>query len=477
MDINNIIIIGYIINFMLIVAMIFFERRDPVVSMAWVLCFATLPVIGLILFLIFGYGLKAHTKKRYTQKQELNNNILNTFLKPDDETIFPSKEMRIHSNVYSYLRRAAHSICTYDNNVQIITNGEEKFKELLEDIENAKDSINMLYFIIHNDKIGKKVLAALTKKAKEGVEVRLLYDGFGSMFTPHRSFRELNKCPCGHVAEFFPVRLFSFSKLNHRNHRKIAVIDGKIAYLGGMNIGDEYLSHKKLVWRDTHMRITGSAVNDIQKYFALDWEFSTDERLTNRLSKFFPHQTPEAGASTPVQIVASGPDSKAEEIKCGMIKMISNAKHYAYIQTPYFVPDQAFLTAVTTAAEAGVDVRVMIPGTPDKLYVYYTTLSYMGELLNAGVKVFLYPGFIHSKSIAVDDEISTIGTTNIDIRSFQLHFELNAFMYDEKVCRNCRKIFLADENKCSEMTLDSYNKRGLRTIMCEGFFRLFSPIM
>lgn len=477
MNLSDVIIIGYIVNFILIIAMIFFERRDPVVSMAWVFCFVTLPVIGTVIFLIFGHGLKAHTRKKYIQKQELNNNILNTFLKPEDRQKLPIKEIRAHSNVFSYLRHAAGSVCTYDNSIQIITDGEEKFKDLLQDIDNAKDSINMQYFIIHSDKIGKKVLSALIKKANEGVEVRLLYDAFGSFLTPHRYFRELNKCPNAHAAAFFPVRIFSFSKLNHRNHRKTVVIDGKIAYIGGMNIGDEYLSRKKLVWRDTHMRITGGAVNDIQKYFALDWEFSTNERLVNRLSKFFPYQPQITPSGSAVQIAASGPDSKAEEIKCAMIRMISNARHYAYIQTPYFVPDQAFLTAVTSAAESGVDVRVMIPGTPDKPYVYYTTLSYVGELLDAGVKVFLYPGFIHSKSIAVDDEISTIGTTNIDIRSFQLHFELNAFMYDEKVCRECRDIFLKDEGKCREMTKDLYEKRGLKTVMLEGFFRLFSPVM
>ena len=465
----------YILSFLIMIAIIFFERRDPVVSMAWALCFAFIPFVGLFLFLIFGWGLKTHTKKKYIQKQELNNSILNTIIKDSDKPL--TQEMRTHINVYSYLLKAGHSPCTYDNNIQIITDGEEKFAELLEDIENAKESINMLYFIFHNDEIGKKVLNALTKKAQEGVEVRLLYDGFGSILTPRRSFNKLRACPSAHVAEFFPVRLFSFSKLNHRNHRKIAVIDGKTAYLGGMNIGDEYMSRKKLVWRDTHMRITGSAANEIQKYFALDWEFSTDERLTNRMAKFFPAPDAPQEGGVPTQIVASGPDSKADEIEFGMIKMLNNAKGYAYIQTPYFIPEKAFLSAVTTAAQSGVDVRVMLPGTPDKRYVYYSTMSYVGELLEAGVRVFLYPGFIHSKSIAVDDEISTIGTTNIDMRSFQLHFELNAFMYGRKTCETCKNIFLEDEKNCTEMTPERYKKRGIKNIILEGFFRLFSPIM
>ena len=225
------------------------------------------------------------------------------------------------------------------------------------------------------------------------------------------------------------------------------------------------------------MRITGSAVAEIQKYFALDWEFSTNERLTNRMSTFFPSVHSQTEDGVPMQIVASGPDSKADEIEFGMIKMLGNAKRYAYIQTPYFVPEKAFMMAVTTAAQSGTDVRVMIPGTPDKPYVYYSTMSYVGELLEAGVKVYLYPGFIHSKSIVVDDEICTIGTTNIDMRSFQLHFELNAFMYGDKICGMCRDIFADDSKKCTELTLEHYKNRGLKNIMLEGFFRLFSPIM
>lgn len=475
MSFADIAVICYILCFLITAAIIFFERRDPVVSMAWALCLAFVPFLGLALFLVFGVGLKAHTKKTYTQKQELNNNILNTLLSGQNGEV--NAETEKHINVYNYLSRAAHSPYTCDNEVSIITDAEAKFEHLLEDIENAKESINMLYFIIHNDDIGSKILSALEKKASEGVEVRLLYDGFGSILTPRRAFDRLRSCPAARVAEFFPVRLFSFSKLNHRNHRKIAVIDGRIAYLGGMNIGDEYMSRKKLVWRDTHMRITGSAVGDIQKIFALDWEFSTNERLLNRMSVFFPTPKKKEDNGVHMQIVAAGPDSKAEEVKCGMIKMISNAERYVYIQTPYFVPDAAFLSAVTTAAESGVDVRVMIPGTPDKPYVYYSTLSYMGELLEAGARVFLYPGFIHAKSIAVDDEISTIGTTNIDMRSFQLHFELNAFMYDKKTCESCREIFFADEKKCTELTEENYKKRGIRNIMREGFFRLFSPIL
>ena len=475
MTLSHVMLIGYCVNIVLALAVIFFERRDPVVSMTWVFCLVTLPVLGLIIFMIFGLGLKRHTRKQYHQKQLQGNNIIK-ILHAARKSMDPPEGA---CDLERYLTNVAGSYCTENNSVEIITDAEKKYEMLLRDIENATDSINILYFIIRSDAIGRKLMDALTKKANEGVEVRFMYDGMGSFLTRRKLFLPLKKSAAGQVAEFFPVRLLPVSKINHRNHRKIAVIDGKIAYLGGMNIGLEYAGKGKkgLPWRDTHMRITGEAVADIQKFFALDWEFSTHERLTNRLSKFFPMETAKACGNTKMQIVGSGPDSPEEEIKCGMIKMCNDARNYIYLQTPYFVPDQAFLTSLVMAAESGVDVRVMLPGIPDKPYVYYTSMSYVGELLSAGIKVYLYPGFIHAKTLAVDDSIATIGTTNIDIRSFQLHFELNAFIYDKEKVSECRKIFFADQEKSRQMTLAEYEKRGLGNIMKEGIFRLFSPIM
>ncbi len=323
--------------------------------------------------------------------------------------------------------------------------------------------------------MGNRLIDLLAKKAGEGVKVRLMYDGLGSILTPRRLFNRLREVEGSEVQEFFPVRIFSLSKINHRNHRKIVVIDGNIAYLGGMNVGDEYMNKSKrsLVWRDTHMRIEGEAAEYVMRCFAMDWEFSTGQEL--EVAQYESDGAVEN--AVPMQIVPSGPDSKEEEIKCGMIKMINCARKYVYIQTPYFVPDQAFLTAVTMAAHSGVDVRIMIPETPDKKYVYHTTMSYAGELLEAGVKVYLYPGFIHSKTIVSDDEVSTIGSANTDIRSFELLFELNAFMYGEYQATRCRSIFLKDQSVCTLLTNEMYENRGIMNIIKEGFFRLFSPIM
>ncbi len=466
----------FILNFLVLIILVCFERRDPVVSLAWVLGFTALPVVGFVIFLIFGRGLKKKTKDKYVQKWNMNIDLTEK-LKRDEELRALSEHTLggEYGDIMLYLLNTNNSIYTDDNSVQIFTDATDKYITLLSDIRNAKKSINMLYFIIRDDDISKKVINALAKKAEEGVEVRVLYDDFGSLLTSKHIFKPLISAG-GRVYSFFPLKS-SYTKINHRNHRKIVVIDNEIGYTGGMNIGDEYMGKKKpSPWRDTHIRLSGGSVTYLQKIFSLDWLFATGENMSENLHKFFTPPLKKYG-DTGVQIVASGPDSDAEEIKCGMIKMISHAKERIYIQTPYFVPDSAFLTAITIAAQSGVDVYVMIPGIPDKKYVYYSTYSFLGELLEAGAKVYKYPGFLHAKTLVVDDRIATIGTSNLDIRSFQLHFEVNAFIYGEETAQAAGRAFRKDMQICHRITDEEYKKRGVWQQMKEGFFRLFSPIM
>lgn len=474
MSFQNITILGYIINFLLITVVVCFQRRDPVVSMAWVLAFILFPVGGLVIFLIFGTGLKLGVKKKYLQKLNQETEFLQRISK---NTVFGHKIFEMpYSGIAQYLHNGAKSDFTGDNTVNIFTDATDMYESLIHDIRNAKSTINMMYFIYRSDVIGTKIMNELIKKADEGVEIRFLYDDFGCFLSDKKLFEKLKKAG-GKVVPFFPVKLGIYSKLNHRNHRKITVIDGSIAYLGGMNIGDEYMSKKNpSPWRDTHIKFLGSAVPHLQKYFALDWEFSTDEQLDREYKKFFLSDTADIGHCG-MQIVSSGPESPNDEIEFALIKALNTAKKYAYIQTPYFAPDQAFLTAVKITAQSGADVRIMLPGIPDKRYVYYVTTSYIGELLSAGVRVFIYDGFLHAKTMVIDDAVSTIGTTNIDIRSFQLHFETNAFIYSIDTAKECRQIFENDMQKCHEISIEEYNKRGLSQIMKEGLFRLFSPIM
>lgn len=467
----------FVLNFLILVALVCFERRDPVVSLAWVLGFALLPVVGVVIFLIFGMGLKKQTKKKYAEKWRMNLDLTEKMHRDAELKFLTEKKTNEKlDDIVLYLLNTNNSIYTANNAVQIYNDAQEHYMDLLADIRNAKKSINMLYFIIRDDDISRKVLSALTKKAEEGVEVRFLYDDFGSIKTPKHIFKPLIKAG-GKVCAFFPVKLSSYSKINHRNHRKIVVIDNEIGYMGGMNIGDEYMGKKKpSPWRDTHMKIKGEAVIYLQKTFMLDWLFSTGEDLSIDLQKYFTRPEGRVG-EVGMQIVASGPDTNDEPIRGGMIKMLTNARKTAYLQTPYFVPDKPFLAAISLAAKSGVDVRIMIPGIPDKSYVYYTTYSFIGELLDAGVRVYTYPGFLHSKTMSQDADMVTIGTSNMDIRSFQLHFEINAFIYDTKTVSDYNKRFISDLSKCKEITKEDYEKRGVWQQMKEGFFRLFSPIM
>lgn len=460
---------AYALNIILIIVVVFFKRKDPAVAMAWLLCFIFMPILGPIIYIIFGWGLRERTKKKYIEKTKASFAFSTNKKsgKIDEEYRF----------LTDYFENTSKSILTENNEIKTYVSARDKYDDLLEDIKNAKETINLLYFIIHNDEIGKEILTLLSKKASEGVKVRFLYDGFGSFLTPNKAFRELKKSKNAKVAAFLPLNIFSYSLINHRNHRKIAIIDGEIAYLGGMNIGDEYMGLKKITpWRDTHIKIIGEAVAEVQRIFCLDWEFTTGENIKENSKVFFKEHI-KTNSLTPMQIVASGPDSACDEVKSGFIKILYNAKSYVYIETPYFVPDQAFLDAIKTAAETGVDVRLIIPKIPDKKYVYYTTLSFIDELLNSGVKVYLYPGFIHSKTIVSDDKIVSIGTTNIDIRSFTLHFEVNAFIYSDSEAKYNKEIFICDMEKGIEITKLSQENRSVFQIMKEGFFRLFAPIM
>ncbi len=282
----------------------------------------------------------------------------------------------------------------------------------------------------------------------------------------------------GEVASFFPSKIPLINlRINYRNHRKLAIIDGKYGFIGGFNIGNEYigLSKKFGYWRDTHLRIKGSSVHMMQTRFFLDWRHASKEK-TLYDEKYYP--TIETNGKTGIQIVSSGPDSEQEQIKIGYLKMINSARESIYIQTPYFVPDQSILEALKIASLSGVDVKIMIPNKPDHMFVYWATYSYIGELLGSGVKAYTYEnGFIHAKTIVVDGKISSVGTANIDVRSFKLNFEVNAFIYDTKTSTELKKIFEDDLKISSEITIEKYKRRSKLIVVKESISRLLSPVL
>ncbi len=477
MSLADIVVLIYILNFITMIILVCFERRDPVVSLAWLFGFTAVPVLGYVVFLVFGTGMKRKVARKYAEKWRINMDLSEKMSIEDEKKKLKEYKFLPYSDIMSYLINADNSVLTDGNDVKIYTSAKDKFSYLFEDIRNAKDSIHLLYFIIRNDEIGNELVTLLGQKAREGVIVRLLYDDIGSFRTGREMFDDLIKAG-GKVTPFFPLKFFgAYSKLNHRNHRKIVVIDGKIGYTGGINVGDEYFGKCDLSpWRDTHVRIIGPAVRYMQKAFSLDWAFSTKEDISHSIARYYP-LSEKYESNKRIQIAVSGPDTNGEEIKCALIKMINSAKEHIFIQTPYFVPDQSYLNALKLASLSGVDVRLMIPGVPDKRYVYYSTQSYIGELLEAGVRVYKYNGFIHSKTMVVDEGMCTIGTTNIDIRSFQLHFEINAFIYDSSTAVECNEIFRKDLKDSKEFTPVMYSKRSFKQRILEGFFRLFSPIM
>lgn len=468
------------LNIIFAILLVFFERRNPTSTWLWIMVLTFLPGIGFILYLFLGQDL---SKKRLFKTKEEEDYCFRDMVIIQEEEIDNDEYRYRDPNYIEYEDLikmhliSSESFFTQDNNVEIYFEGEEKFKALLESINEAKGYIHMQYYIFKSDGLGRRIIDALCKKAEEGIEVKLLYDGMGGRKLAKKCIRKLKEAGV-EVAIFLPpfVPLLSL-RINYRNHRKICIIDGKEAYVGGLNVGNEYLglSKKFGYWRDTHLKIKGSAISSLQWRFFLDWRFATGKELG--ICQSYLAEEGSLG-STGIQIVSSGPDSKWPSIKDGYLKMISNAREKVFIETPYFIPDDSIFEALRLAGLSGLDVRVMIPCKPDHLFVYWASMSYIGELLQAGVRFYTYEkGFLHSKVILMDDFVSSVGTANLDIRSFKLNFEVNAFIYDETINLKLTDKFLSDLEYCKEITLEDYNKRSKIVKIKESFSRLLSPIL
>ncbi|PIC99675.1 MULTISPECIES: cardiolipin synthase [unclassified Sporosarcina] len=470
-----------IINIFLAIALIFLERRDPTSTWAWLLVLFFIPILGFIIYLLLGRQLRQKHLFRWEGRSKIGiEKLINYQLEAIENETFEflkTDTEEYDDMIYLHLRNN-HSVLTQDNDVQVYTDGRDKFDALLEDLEHARDHIHIQYYIFRLDGIGKQIEEILINKAKSGVKVRMLFDDIGSRGLHVKNFNELIESG-GEVAAFFPALLPLINpRLNYRNHRKIVIIDGRIGYIGGFNVGDEYLglSKKFGYWRDTHLRIEGSAVHPLQTRFILDWNQASPKTNLQYNERFFP-AIPRKG-DVGLQIVSSGPDSEWEDIKDGYLKMIFQAKDYIYIQTPYFIPDTSMLDALRIACLSGVDVRIMIPNKPDHMFVYWATYSNVGILLKAGARIYIYEnGFIHAKQIVVDDQVSSVGTANIDVRSFRLNFEVNAFIYDRKKSHELAEIFEEDIQNSTELTLDAYLGRERLIKLKESISRLLSPIL
>lgn len=466
-----------------VAAVLFFERKNPASSLAWLLVLIFLPVLGFIGYLFIGSGFRLNKTRRYQMKAAADQ-LYEVFARrrwngPQAQRF--ADEHPSCARLIKCLASEGQSLYTTDNAALVFTDGQAMFERLLEDLENAREHINLLYFIFNDDDIGRRLASILIRKARQGVQVRLLYDSLGSrfVFTPH-IFKEL-KAAGGQVLGFSPIfsNLSSQLRLNYRNHRKITVIDGRIGYVGGMNVGDEYLGrHKKLKpWRDTHLRLTGPAVWFLQGRFLMDWGYSCQQKPppAGQLAHFFPSAAKDG--SLGVQIVSSGPDIGSSPIKSGLLSMINSARRSIYIQTPYFSPDASLLDALRIAAQSEVDVRLMLPLISDHRLSYLAALSYARQVMEAGVRVFLYHGFLHAKTAVFDTVATTIGTANVNQRSFLMDFEINAFIYDPAFAAQNENIFYTDQTNCTEIDVKWFEKLNpFRKAAC-NVSRLFSPLM
>lgn len=471
-----------IINLLLAVIIVFFQRKEPKSVWAWLLILYFIPVLGFVFYLLIGTDM--HKQKMFRTKEiedKLNDAIRHQEISiRNQELEVPDSEMKEYEDLMLYNLRVGGAILTDDNQVQFFVDGKEKFKALVEDLEKAQHSIHIQYYIIRNDEVLQAVLEVLKRKVKEGVEVRILYDGMGGGRFIRKSVWKSIRAMGIQTAEFFPAIFGSLQmRVNYRNHRKIVVIDGKTGYVGGFNMAREYLGLDKKFgyWRDTHMRIEGSAVDSLQVRFILDWNFAARNK-TLAFESYLSALEPEHKGSCPIQIVTSGPDSLEQSIRNTYLRLIHKAQHSIYIQTPYFIPDESIMSALSIAVHSGVEVNIMIPCKPDHPFVYWATYSYVGELVLQGANCYTYEdGFLHAKGIVADEKVLCYGTANMDIRSFSLNFEVNAILYDEKKAKEMIGYFEEDLRHAKRITKDMYLGRNLLVRFKEQVSRLLSPLL
>lgn len=479
----------YLLTIIVVITMIFVERRSVQSTIAWTILLTIFPIGGLVIYVFFGRKIFKTVKIRLKKNED--NALKNNFNYISSRCTSPETLLPVvnHLDMVEMLNSLDLPTFTYGNKVDIYTSSNNFFQELKDSLMAAKKSINIQFYIFRDDHIGSEIISILEEKQKSGVRVKLLYDAMGSRTLNPKSFNKLISYG-GKVASFFPSKLKLINiNMNYRNHRKIVVIDGglddfsdenlnPVAFVGGFNIGDEYLGRNSHFgnWRDTHIKVYGPAVKFLNLRFLLDWRFATKETMD--FSSYIEKEIKPKG-DVAMQIIASGPDLEDEEIKYGYIKMVHDAKDYIYIQSPYLILDVSLLEAIKMACYRGIDVRIMIPGKADHPFVFWANRSYAGELLKVGAKIYTYSedSFLHSKTVVIDDEVCSIGTANMDIRSFALNFEVNAFIYSTDVSVKQKNAFLNDILVCDELTLEKYERRSTFTRVKESISRLLSPIL
>ncbi len=460
----------YTLTILGIIAVIVSENRNPVKSLAWVTVLLVVPIVGLVLYIVFGRNIQTKRMISRRNRRKLRKLNATTAVKPKKTECPPHQLQQVN---------LAQSLCSSTfhtgNEVTLFDNGKDKFDALLTDIARAQKYINLQYYIIIDDNIGNRVIDALVERARAGVKVRVIYDHVGSFKLSRQACRRMKEAGI-EAYPFFKVVFPPFgTRINWRNHRKLAIIDGETGYIGGMNIADRYVTGGKLfnTWRDLHLRLRGPAVGALQQAFAVDWSFMgqplIEEEAGTKIDTTYPAD---------MQLVTGGPTSQWMNMTLIFQHAISSAQKCVYIMTPYFIPSEGLLHALQIAALGKVDVRVMLPRRSDSDMLRWASFSYIQDCLRAGIKVYLYKkGMLHSKAIIIDDDFATVGSTNFDFRSFEHNFEANMLIYSQEFNSRMKAQFMRDQKDCERVTSATWRQRPLLEKSLESFMRLFSPIL
>ena len=463
----KLIYLGLIIGTIIVIVL---DNRNPVKTMAWVMVLMFLPVVGLIFYFFFG---RSHRHERIISRRSYNRLLKKPMAEylAQEEITLPERYARL----IGFFKLTDQSFPFEGNRVEVYTSGEEMLQALLRAIARAEHHIHVEFYIFEDDAVGRLVRDALMDKARHGVEVRVLYDDVGCWRVPRRFFQEMRMQGI-EVHRFLKVIFPLFtSKVNYRNHRKIVVVDGKVGFVGGMNLAERYVRGLGWGgWRDTHLKLEGRAVHGLQTVFLLDWFFVDRSLITSKA--YFPKMA--CCGTSLVQVVTSNPVNPWREVMQGIIMALGQARRYFYVQTPYFLPTESLLLAMQSAALSGVDVRLMLPLKADNWLTHWASCSYLKDVLTAGVKVYFYrPGFLHSKLMVSDDMLYTVGSTNLDFRSFEHNFEVNAFVYDAVTASAMRDIFLRDQQEADQVLLKQWQQRPWWRKAVESVVRLMAPLL
>lgn len=462
---------------------IIMDTNNSSKTMAYILLVFLLPVAGSIIYFAFGtnYRRRKLFSKKIIQNDALYEKIEIQLAEASQKVLKEgSSNLEGHENLVRLLLKDSKSVLSY-NKVKLLLNGEQKFPEVIRAIEAAKEYIHLEYYIFDDDVIGQQIISLLKRKAKEGVVVRFIYDDFGSHGLADATIGSMRDTGI-QIFPFFEVKFYLLAnRINYRDHRKIIIVDGTTGFIGGINVSDRYVNSGvpgSLYWRDTHIKITGPAVNSLQYHFIANWNFCTDETL-DITRNFFPNLFEQLeGHEDLVQIVAGGPDYPSSSIMLSFFTAIVDAKEKVYIASPYFIPNESIYDALKKAALSGKDVRLLLPGISDSHIVNAAARSYFSEMLSCGVRIFLYQkGFMHAKTMVVDDTLAIVGTANMDGRSFDLNFEINAVIYSKSICSELEAAFLNDTNYSEEIFLEDWGKRAWWLELMEDTARLLSPIL